>query len=732
MSHLPHHRRHAGPSASLARQPSALSRTLDRILPAVVAQQQPSPEGLQERRASVPAGARGAALQPSSWDADDRTIDVVWTTGARGVRFDWDSLDMVDEELATGATNVRLDRLNRGAPVLNTHQSSDLFSQIGTVVPGTARMEGGRGVATIQLSARDDLAPIIADIAAGIIRNISVGYRTHAFEVDMKAKPRPLYRAVDWEPFEISFVPVPFDAGAQVRHLADEPTSCIIRNIAPKEPRMSISDLVSRFGRRAAPAPTPSPSPTLAPAPVDGVRELSYGQPASINWLRSYAETACEGPHSGFDRHEASEIALEFAERGLSEASARDAMVQIVAERQRTAMRHAPSGFGRGDATFDNPSFRADAIQDALFARMSGNAPTDAAREFMGMSMVHMAGDMLSRSGTRDVHRMNASDILNAAAWNSGGGRRNYATDRSYSRDGGTHTTSDFPELLMGAGERFLLEQFAAAASPLKQIGRRRTARDFRAISGLQLSGFGTLLKVPENGEIKHGTFTERKETYKLETFAKQFGLSRQAIINDDLGAFSDPIRIMARAASETEAQLLAGLINSNPALSDNVPLFHATHGNLAAGNMASGDPMNGVPNIERLSEGRKAMRNQKDADGVTPLAAAPVYIVAGTDNETRVEQLLSDTQAYLAGDVNPFAGKLTAAIDPRLDPAPWYLFGAPGSVPVLEYAYLDDQPGPRIEMKEGWDTLGTEFRVFEDFGAGLVDHRGGYKNAGK
>lgn len=723
MSHLPHSHRHTGPASPPVRQPSALSRSLDRILAVVQPAPERQPEGLQERRANIPAGARGAALQPSSWNAEDRTIDVVWTTGARDVRFNWGSLEEVDEELATGTANVRLDRLNRGAPVLNTHRANDLSGQIGIVVPGSARMEGGRGIATIQLSARADVADIVADIAAGTIRNLSVGYRTFVFDVDMNAKPRPLYRAVDWEPYEISFVPVPFDAGAQVRSLAEETTSCLIRNIAPKEPRMSISDLVSRFGRRAAPTPSPSP----APAPVDGVRELPYGQPASINWLRSYVGSACEGPHAAFTQHEASEIVLEFAERGLSEASARDALVEIATERQRNetgGVRGNPA-FVRGrDETFDNPSFRADAIQDALFARMSGNAPPEAAREFMGMSMVQMAGDMLSRSGTRDVHRMNASDILNAAAWNSGGGRRNYATDRSYSRSGGAHTTSDFPELLMGAGQRFLMEQFAAAASPLKQISRRRTARDFRAITGLQLSGFGTLLELPENGEIKHGTFTERKETYKLKTFAKQFGLSRQAIINDDLGAFSDPIRIMARASSETEAQLLAGLINSNPIMSDGVPLFHANHGNLAA----AGAP----PSIDTLSAGRKAMRNQKDADGVTPLAASPAYIVAGTDNETIIEQLLTEVQAYLNGDVNPFAGKLTAAIDPRLDPAPWYLFGAPGSAPVLEHAYLDDQPGPHVETKEGWDTLGTEFRVFMDFGAGLVDHRGGYKNLGK
>jgi hypothetical protein len=181
-----------------------------------------------ERRVTAPHATRALALQPSSWNPEARTVDVVWTTGARGARYSWETGEVVDEELATGPNNVRLDRLNRGAPVLNTHQTGDLGAQIGTVIPGSARMQSGQGVATLKLSDRADVAPIVADIAAGIIRNLSVGYSVHVFEVDQKASPRPLYRAVDWEPTEISFVTVPFDAGAQVRDLPTRSGKCLL------------------------------------------------------------------------------------------------------------------------------------------------------------------------------------------------------------------------------------------------------------------------------------------------------------------------------------------------------------------------------------------------------------------------------------------------------------------------------------------------------------------------
>ncbi|MCC3263939.1 hypothetical protein LLE87_37850, partial [Paenibacillus polymyxa] len=79
------------------------------------------------------------SLNPATWDATNRTIEVVWTTGARGARFDWDNLRVIEEELSTEATSVRLQRLNSGAPVLNAHGRGDLSSQIGVVVPGSAK-----------------------------------------------------------------------------------------------------------------------------------------------------------------------------------------------------------------------------------------------------------------------------------------------------------------------------------------------------------------------------------------------------------------------------------------------------------------------------------------------------------------------------------------------------------------------------------------------------------------
>ena len=67
---------------------------------------------------------------------------------------------------------------------------------------------------------------------------------------------------------------------------------------------------------------------------------------------------------------------------------------------------------------------------------------------------------------------------------------------------------------------------------------------------------------------------------------------------------------------------------------------------------------------------------------------------------------------------MNPFGGKLTLLIEPRITGNAWWIFGDPATAPVLEFAYLTSAPGPQIASSDGWEVLGTEMRVVLDFGA--------------
>jgi hypothetical protein len=198
-------------------------------------------------------------------------------------------------------------------------------------------------------------------------------------------------------------------------------------------------------------------------------------------------------------------------------------------------------------------------------------------------------------------------------------------------------------------------------------------------------------------------------------------------IVNDDLGAFSDLARRMGQGAAETEARLLVELVEANsgngPKLSDNKPLFHADHGNKAGSGAAISDTT--------LSAARLALRTQKGIEDRI-IRVTPKYLLVPPALETEAERWLASVAAAKAADVNPFAGSLTMVVEPRLSSASrWYVTADPAEIDGLEFAYLSGAEGPQVESKSGWDVDGVEIRVILDFGAGFVDHRGWYANAG-
>ncbi|MGG7581022.1 HK97 family phage prohead protease [Rhizobium sp. Nf11,1] len=164
----------------------------------------------------LPQLLRDAEVRAGSFDEASNTIDVIFTTGATVRRVSWMDGEF-DEELVVNSKSVRLDRLNAGAPFLDTHGQWSLQDVIGAVVRGSAVIKGGKGYAKIQLSNAPDAADRVARIREGTVSNISVGYRIHTVETSDRKGKIPLRRVIDWEPWEISAVPIPADPGAQVR-----------------------------------------------------------------------------------------------------------------------------------------------------------------------------------------------------------------------------------------------------------------------------------------------------------------------------------------------------------------------------------------------------------------------------------------------------------------------------------------------------------------------------------
>lgn len=533
-----------------------------------------------------------------------------------------------------------------GAPVLDGHRQGSARDVIGVVQ--SARLEGNALVAVLRLSQAEDVKPIRDRIRDGTQRGVSMGYRVNAWadSVDPETKSR-VRTAANWTIFEVSAVPVPADPGAIFRskHMLEDD------NTELAEPTVAET--------RAA--------------------------------IRTIARSA------GMTTEQADDM----IDRGVSDVEARAEAFEFMQTRGRNTPRIRVISTGG-----DDPAVMRTRREEALYARVSGTAPSDEARPFMADTLRDHARALLESSGI-STRGMDPDALFRAAM----------------------HTTSDFPNLLTGVGRRTLLAAYQVAGSPLKAVlARQTTLPDFRAASKLKLSDIGLLEKVSESGEIKSTTRGEAAEGYALDTYATLFNMSRKALINDDLGSFRDWGATAGRMAAETENNLLFTLFRQSsgtgPVMGeDNKRLFHSDHGNLAGAGTALDET--------NLSAARLAMRGVKALDGKTPINATPKYVLVGPQLETSGEKLLAAIYAATVATANPFSGKLELLVEPRIADKSWYVFADPAILPVLEYAYLSSAQGPQMASREGWDVLGQEFRVVLDFGCGATDFRGAYRNPG-
>ncbi len=500
------------------------------------------------------------------------------------------------------------------------------------------RFEGAKLVAVIRLSQVADAAPVVARIIEGTVRGVSIGYRVNNWEETIDPETKSRIRkAVAWMINEASAVPIGADRGARFRNGETHMTT---QTDETAQTRAEIRAIA-----RAANLPT-----EWADAQIDA--------DASVTDARAAA----------FDAMQQRSAALPKIKLGNSN---------------------------------EDPAAIMQRRAEALHCRVTGAAPSDAAKPYMGETLRDMARASVEAAGT-STRGMDSDQLFRSAM----------------------HGTSDFPALLTGTGNRVLAAAYQNAQSPIRTLARQTTAADFRPLSRLKLSDVGLLQKVTENGEITHTTRGEAVESYGLETYATQFALSRKALINDDLGAFRDWGATAGRMAAETEANILVNLLLSNPTMGeDGAAMFHTSHGNLAGSGAAL--------TVSTLDAARKAMRGMKGLDGKTPINATPRFVVVGPELETVAEQVLASIYAATVGDVNPFGGKLSLLVEPRITDDRFYVFADPAALPCLEYAYLSSAQGPQMASREGWDVLGMEYRVTLDFGAGAVDWRGAYLNPG-
>ncbi|MPY72888.1 MAG: peptidase U37 [Alphaproteobacteria bacterium] len=629
-------------------------------------------------RHDLPPLTLRAAIRPSSADPDKRTVEIVWTTGARVLRGYW---DRYYEELSLDPKHVRMGRLNNGAPFLDAHNGYQLDAVIGVVE--RAAVDGKQGAATIRFAKAEDdprADQIFRKVRDGIIQNISVGYRIHKLEqVEGGDEEIPVYRAIDWEPFEISVVPMGADDGAGFR-------------------------AEGRAGER------------YAPNPCDFVTREESTMDDDKDDLRERGRVAKIDDVLRLAKIDDPAFRDELVDSKVSLAEARKRIIDRLAtdDDKIKTQNHVRVGDDRADIG------RRVGIRDALLHRANPTAfpLTDAGRQFRGLPLLEMGRACVEAVGvtTRGMSKREAAAVAIGLDGRTSG-------FDLHSR-AGYHSTSDFPLILADVAGKTLRKAYDESPSTFRAFGQRTTLPDFKDVKRTQLGEAPSLKLVIEGAEYTRGTIGEGRESYHLMTYGRVIGFSRQGIINDDMDAFSRIPRDFGRSARLLESDLVYSHFLSNPVMADTKALFHVDHNNTGSGLIGT----------VALGAARAAMRQQKGLDGEQLINVVPRFLLVPAALETTAEQALTVIQARSIDEANPFGGKLELLVEPRLDgesTAEWYVVASPANIDTLEYAYLEGEEAPYLETRVGFDVDGLEIKCRHDFGTKAIDWRGFFQSDG-
>jgi len=665
----------------------------------------------------LPVQVRAATLVPATFNEADNTVEVVWTQGASVRRFDYWEGKPYDEALDVTDEAVDMTRFDAGTvQVLDGHR---VYGGVSAILGIAERgwIADGEGRATLRLSQRPEVAGIVADIRAGVIRAISFGYSVQQYAITPGAQRNDggtvdLYRAVRWTPQEISFVTVPADAGAGTRSAPQ----------ASQQQGAQPGGLPCEFVRAAAhPSATQEQRMPQAITQGDGGTadtQQTADTTGTVNRAAPVATPAPAAPQADAtraadvlalcQRHGASDLAESLLRQNASIDQARAAILDRM---------DAADQSRRGGSTVsvqtvrDEHDTRMRGMEEAIMHRMDPRAQlTDLGRNYRGLSLTEMAREALEGLGVST----------------RGLSRNEIATRAFATRAGGYHTTGDFPSLLGGVGARRLRAAYELVPSTYQLWARRApNLQDFRINNVLAVGGAPELKKLNEAGEYTYGTTSEDATGYRAFSYGRAISMTRPMFVNDDLGSFERLLQRYGESARRLENRLVYDQITANPAMQDGTALFHANHGNLLAATSTL--------TLDNMGKVRALMRKQKDLDGKTQLNLVPAYLIVPSDLEQAAYGFTSSNYAPTKlDDVNEFRVGGRTAVEPIVEPlldevstAAWFMAARSGQIDTVEYAYVDGSEGVRIETFASEDIDGVKVRATLDFAAKVIDWRG-------
>lgn len=567
------------------------------------------------------------------------------------------------------------------------------------------------------------------------LRGVSVGYSVAEwiFLPDAEARyrgriPGPAWVAVRWQAREASLTPIPADPSVGIGRsaVAAENEAATGAPAAPVATETDEDEKQNKESRTMDEKQNKAAAEAAAVVPAVDTRSIE--ERATVAERARVNEINALGRKFALD---ASAVDAMVAE-GVTAADAGRRVLEILAERNKPVVTVKVDG---------RESFVRAAINGLAMRAGQKRDEQAGGDDLAGLRMIELARECLRRAGLSDKGR--PVDVAGRALR----GPRIDAMDFRAAGETITAGVSDFAYILASTARKAMLEGFRTAPQTWREWCKRGSLADFKATARIKLSESGDLESVPENANYPTGKFSDKQETITLGTYGKKFGISRQAIVNDDLDAFSALPMKFGRAAARLPNKLAVAKLLQNPAMTDGVALFAAGHNNYSASSAYAFDTAAhgeaGLANaIKTLRKQKAMMQTDEGNEANVYLGLEPRTLLVGPTAEFYAKLVVGSASVPSVangGIINPLRGVANVVVEPSLEDTlltgysttAWYLFADPVDAPVIEVAFLDGVEEPYMEELDQTDSDGRIWKVRLDCAAAAIDYAGAVKENG-
>jgi hypothetical protein len=285
-------------------------------------------------------------------------------------------------------------------------------------------------------------------------------------------------------------------------------------------------------------------------------------------------------------------------------------------------------------------------------------------------------------------------------------------------------STASIPNIISNVANKYTAERFEndGAVQAIRAVTKAKTVNDFKVNTGARLAAGGTFQKIAEGEEIPLGNLSDASYTYSADMYGQRIGITRQMIINDDLGLLMDTVDQMITNGTDALVDTFVAALKA----ADGSGFFTAGNSNIDSSGL--------IPSPSGYKKMNELFNGMTDDKGrqtqiMCKYILNPADLIADAQEMFVSTEIRDTTAAKARGTRNIYSSKYEPIQLNYLDASEWYGFADPQRIPAFVASYLFGRQMPTIMPSQLQTTDLSQMMVgYFDFGIDEAMSQGAVK----